>query len=120
MRAERAVQHLRAQDVERADEGGDKARARPVVDLEGRADLLGLALVHDDDAVGDRQRLFLVVRHEDRGDAEILLDRADLLAERHAHLGVERGERLIEKQHCGFGASARASATRCCWPPESW
>ena len=21
---------------------------------------------------------------------------------------------------CGFGASARASATRCCWPPESW
>ena len=21
---------------------------------------------------------------------------------------------------CGCGASARASATRCCWPPESW
>ena len=34
--------------------------------------------IHDHDAVGDRQRLFLVVGDEDRGDAEFALDVADL------------------------------------------
>ena len=29
--------------------------------------------VHDDDPVGDRQRLFLVVGHVDRGQAQVLL-----------------------------------------------
>ena len=94
-----AFSTLALQDVQRADEGGDEARLRPVVDLERRADLLRPAAVHHHDAVGDRQRLFLVVRHEDRGDAEVLLDLADLLAQRHAHLGVERGKRLVEQQH---------------------
>ena len=27
---------------------------------------------------------------------------------------------LTVAQNIGFGASARASAMRCCWPPESW
>ena len=36
------------------------------VDLLRRADLLDLALVHDHDPVGDFERLFLVVRDEDR------------------------------------------------------
>ena len=36
-----------------------------------------------------------------------------------AQLGVEVGERLVEEQTCGSSTSARATATRCCWPPES-
>ena len=51
-----------------------KRGARAVVDLERRADLLDPAVVHHHDAVGHRQRLFLVVRHVDRGDAELALD----------------------------------------------
>ncbi len=76
-----------------------KRVARMVVDLERRADLLDPALVHHHDAVGHRQRFFLVVRHVDGGDAELALQRADLLAQRHADLGVERRERLVEQQH---------------------
>ncbi len=56
------------------------------------------------------QGFFLVVRHEDGGDAERLLQRADLLAQRDADLGVERRERLVEQEHLrlvGDGAGER-------------
>ena len=96
--ARRGVGDGAFEHIQRADEIGDELRRRTVVDLERRADLLGLAAIHDDDAVGDRQRLFLVVRDEDGGDAELLLDRADLLAQRNADLGVERRQRLVEQQ----------------------
>jgi hypothetical protein len=33
-------------------------------------------------------------------------------------LGIERRGRLVEQQHARLGASARAIATRCCWPPD--
>ena len=36
----------------------------------GRADLLDLALVHDDDAIGDLDRLFLIVGDEDARDVD--------------------------------------------------
>lgn len=81
-----------------------------VVDLERGADLIGAAGIHDDDPVGDRQCLLLVVRHEYRGDAELLLDLADLLPQRDADLCIERGERLVEEQHLrldGEGAGKR-------------
>ena len=65
----------------------------------GEPDLLDAAAVHDRDAVGDRQRLLLVVRDVDGRDPELELDAADLLAQLHAHLRVERGERLVEQQH---------------------
>ena len=38
------------------------------------------------------------MRHEDRRDAELALQGADLFAQRDADLGVERGERLVEQQ----------------------
>ena len=34
-------------------------------------------------------------------------------------LGVQRARGLVEEHHFGSIASARAIATRCCWPPES-
>ena len=36
---------------------------------------------------------------EQGGRAEPLLQGADLLAQLQAHLGVERGQRLVEQQH---------------------
>jgi hypothetical protein len=59
------------------------------------------------------------VRDVDRGEAEAVLERLDLLAQLHAHLGVEVRQRLVEKESCGSIASARPSATRWRWPPES-
>ena len=69
----------------------------------GRADLLDLARAHDGDAVGDGERLLLVVRDEERRDAELGLDAADLLAQLHAHLRVESRQRLVEQEHAGPG-----------------
>ena len=34
--------------------------------------------------------------------------------------GVQRRQRLVEQQQAGSPTSARASAARCAWPPESW
>ncbi len=64
----------------------------------------GGALLHDrpvaqhGDAVGERQRLLLVVRDEDGRDP-LLADQAlHLLADVRAHRGVKGGERLVEQQ----------------------
>ena len=64
-----------------------------------RADLLEAPAAHHGDAVGDRQRLLLVVRHVDRGDAERLLQLADLAA----HLDPQLARR-------GWRAARRAAA----------
>ena len=57
------------------------------------------ALAHDDDAVGQFQRLFLVVGDEDRRVAGGVVDLAQPAAQFAAHLRVERAERLVEQQH---------------------
>jgi hypothetical protein len=52
---------------------GDEARYRPLIDFGRGADLLDPAVAHDDNAIGHRQRLVLVVGDEGRRDAEPLL-----------------------------------------------
>ena len=44
---------------------------RALVNVLGRADLLDHAAVHDGDAVGNGQRLFLIVGDVDGGDAHL-------------------------------------------------
>ena len=84
--------------VHGADELGDEARIRVLVDLARRADLDDLAVIHHADARRERHRLFLVVRDDDEGDAQCLLDVDQLELRVLAQLLVERGERLIEQQ----------------------
>jgi hypothetical protein len=64
-----------------------------------RAHLLEPALLHHADAVRQRQRLVLVVRDEDGGDAGLGLQVGDRLAHLQAQLGVEVGQRLVHQQH---------------------
>jgi hypothetical protein len=64
-----------------------------------RTDLLDAALAQDHDAVGEFQRLLLVVGDEDGGVAGAVVDLAQPAAQFLAHLGVERAERLVEQQH---------------------
>ena len=59
-------------------------------------------MVHDDDAVGDRERLLLVVGHVGHREAEALLELADVLAHPAAELGVEVRQRLVEAEHLGL------------------
>ena len=76
--------HLRA-----ADEAGDEAVDRVVVEVERRADLLDAAAVQHHDLVGHGHRLDLVVGDVDHGVAEVAVQRRDLDAHLHAQLGVE-------------------------------
>ena len=55
--------------------------------------------MHDADAIGERERLLLIVRHQDRGHPEPALHLADGLAQLDADLGIQRAEGLIEQQH---------------------
>ncbi len=89
------------QEIGGPDEIGDERAGRLAIDLGGRADLLDHALVHHDDPIGHRQRLFLIVRDHDRRDAEALVQAADLAAQVRAHARIERGERLVEQQQAG-------------------
>ena len=87
------------EQVRDAEEAGDELRARPLVELGRRAELLDLAAVHDRDRVGHRHRLLLVVRDVDEGDPQLVLDALQLELELLAQLQVERAERLVEQQH---------------------
>ena len=62
----------------------------------------------------------LVVGDVHERDADLALHGAQLQLQLLAQLGVQRTERLVEQQHLRASTSARASATRCCCPPDSW
>src|ERR1022692_2075774 len=68
------------------------------VELVGHGDLVELAVPHHADPVGHRQGLLLVVGDEERGRAQPLLHRLDLLPELQPDLGIERRQRLVEQQ----------------------
>ena len=77
--------------------------------------------MHHADDVAERERLELVVRDEQRGGAGGLED-ARARPAPAARAGRRRGWRTARRAAAAAarGASARASATRCCWPPDSW
>ena len=76
------------------------------IDLERRAELLQPPAVDDRDLVGQRQRLGLVVRDIDEGDAGAALQLLQLRAHALAQLGVEIGQRLVEQQDVGLDHEA--------------
>ena len=115
------------QRVERAGPGGAACRgaARTSVvggraeQLRGRPDLHEPARVQHGDPIAEQQRLGHVVGHEDRGEAELAADAPERLLQAVAGERIERAERLVEQHEPRRAASARATPTRCCWPPES-
>src|SRR3546814_619815 len=87
------------QDVHLADEVGDVARVRILVELAGGRDLDDAAAVHHGDAARHRHRLLLVVGDDHEGDAGLFLDVHQLELGLRAQVLVERAERLVEQQH---------------------
>jgi hypothetical protein len=51
-----------------------------------RAELHDAPRVDDGDAIGERERLLAIVRHVHRGDADPLLQRAQLVPQLEPHL----------------------------------
>ena len=97
-----AAGHLGAQLVAQADELRDEPGRRTGVELGGRRDLVQAPGVHHADPVGDGERLLLVVGDEQGRRTDVELDPADLVAQLHADLRVQRGQRLVEQQHRGL------------------
>ena len=81
------------------DEGRDKDVPRALVDGLRTRRLLDLALVHDSNAVGDRECLLLIMGNIDRRDANLFLYRADRGTHLHAQLCIEIGKRFIHEQY---------------------
>src|SRR5277367_2535412 len=91
---------LEADEVHRrgADKVGDKHAVRPIVDLLRRGDLLDHPAVHDEDPVGHRHRLELVMSDVDGGRSDPVMQVTQLVAHDSAKLGVERAERLVHEK----------------------
>ena len=92
---------LTAPEVVAPDEPGHERRRGTLVDGLGVAELFDVAVEHDRDPVAHAHRLFLVVRDEDEGDAELGLEQLELDLHLLAELAVERAQRLVEQQHAG-------------------
>ena len=93
-----------------ADEAGDEQVGGPAVDLRRRAELLHDAAVHDRDHVRHGHGFELVVRHVDRGGAEIEMEAPQLGAHGDAQLGVQIRQRLVHQEDVGLahhGAAQR-------------
>ena len=77
MRASLTVATRTAEEIHlrRADEAGDEAIGRMVVELERRADLLDAPAAQHDDPVGHGHRLDLVVGDVDHGRAQPVVQR---------------------------------------------
>ena len=90
------------QEIALADEVGDEALGRTVVDVARRADLQDPAGRHHRDAVRHGQRLLLVVGDEDEGDAGLVLQALQLDLHFLAQLVVERRQRFVEQKHLGL------------------
>ncbi|MCB1550096.1 MAG: hypothetical protein KDJ41_20020, partial [Hyphomicrobiaceae bacterium] len=73
-----------------ADERVHEEALGPVVDFGRRASLLDVAAIHDDDPVGERLRLFLIVGDDDRGDAEGALQADEFELQLDAQGAIER------------------------------
>src|SRR5260370_12058830 len=93
------VAHKHVRD---ADEPGDELGRGPLVDLDGGADLLDLAVRHDRHPVAHRQRLLLVVCDIDERDADRLLDLLQLDLHLLAKLELECAQRFLAPQHLSF------------------
>ena len=85
------VHHRRAEQPRHIDAG------RTVIDLDRRADLPDPAVLEDGHAVGDRHRLFLVVRDVDQRLAELALDALQLDTRLLAQPRVERRDRIVHE-----------------------
>lgn len=89
-------------------------------DREDLALLDDAAVFHDGDAVTDLLDDSHLVRDGHDRDAERFVEVLEKVQDRLRCRGIERGGRLVAQKHLWVVARARAMATRCFCPPESW
>ena len=77
------------------------------------------AFVHDGDLVAKRESFHAIMGDEEHGNAEGAEQVTQLTAQRLPCWAVQAESGSSSKSNRGCGASVRARATRCFWPPES-
>src|SRR5262249_42529632 len=97
--SERAIAPLAREEITLANEVADEAGSWTIIDVPRRPDLFDPPGVHHGDPVGDGHRLFLIVRHEDGRNAELLLQAFELELHALPQLAVERRKRFVTEQH---------------------
>lgn len=90
---------LAVEEVRVADERGDEARGRRLVDARRAVELLDPALVDDRDAIRERHRLALVVRNVHKRDTDPIVNRVEFEKHVLTELEVKRRERLVQEEH---------------------
>ena len=90
--------HTAVENVHVAEKLINERRRGTRVNLVWGADLFDPSPVHDHHPVGDFQRFFLIVRHEDARDMQFIMQAPQPAAQFLAHLGVKRTEGLVEQQ----------------------
>src|SRR5206468_6392449 len=91
------ARHVELEHVAVAHETRDVQIGGLCVDLGRRSDLLDDAVLHYNDAVGQRQCLVLIVRDIDRGAIELAVDAPNLRTRLDAQLGIEIRQRLVHE-----------------------
>src|SRR5690606_15665636 len=97
-----AVDELRLEVVGLAEEPRDELRGGLVEHLDGRPDLLDAAVPDEHHAVGHGERLLAVVRDEDRGGADPIVEATQPHPQLLADLGIDRAEPLVEEEQAGL------------------
>lgn len=88
--------------------------------LADRPDLDRATEVHDDDPIGHGLHQIQVMANEDERQVAVAFERYQQI-ENSAWIDMSRllrGSSAMMRR--GRTAIARAIATRCCWPPDSW
>src|SRR5215207_4924390 len=99
------------QDVHawRTYEMADKGMARLFKELDGRADLHDLAVLHHYDLISERESLCLVVGHINHRAADSLMQLLELRAQHPFEMRIDDGQRLIEHNYIDVRAYQAAT-----------
>src|ERR1700729_1809130 len=95
------ITYLTLEQVHRADEVGDEARARRFVYVRRTAHLRDPAVVHYAETLAQGHRLLLVMCDDDERHAEALLDVEQFELRVLTQFLVERGQGFVEQQQLG-------------------
>ena len=72
-----------------------------VVDFRRCPNLFDAPAIHHDHPIRQLEGLFLIVRHEYRGDIQLVVQMTQPTSQFLPHLGIQRSERFVEQQHLG-------------------
>ena len=91
--------HCRRKNIALADKVCHKRILRLIVNVFRRTDLLDVPLIHDDDRIGHRKCLFLIVGNINKRNSEFFFQTDEFVLHPLAHLQVKSTQRFIQKKN---------------------